>query len=153
MTLSARACQVFRAKIFYLLFNFWKAYNHKRDTRMIRSTREPLTKINRISVNMAVIILTDYSNLVYNLAKSRGAIPFEKNVQVHIFFNAPVPLSAYFLGNIIGKNPLIFGVRHNTQKVEYVGGVNQSMRQRRIGLCPHLCALAFWSFFKQSYHI
>lgn len=132
--LATKACQVFRAKIFCLLFNFWKVYNHKRDTRVSLTTREPLTKINRIIVNMAVVILTDYSNFVYNLAKSRGSIPFEKNVQVHILFNAPAPFCTYFLGNMIGKNPLNFSVRHMTQKVEHVGGVNQSMRQRRIGL-------------------
>jgi len=57
-------------------------------------------QINNETINMAVIILTDNSILVYRLARLRGLIPFEQNIQAH-FVCAPEILRAHFLGKAV----------------------------------------------------
>lgn len=71
---------------------------------------------------MAVFILTDYSNLVYNLAKSRGLIPFEKTVREHSWY-APALLLACFLSRGIGKETLGFGVGCGAQEAEFISWI------------------------------
>jgi hypothetical protein len=61
-----------------LIFIFWVVYNHKRDTRMVLSTREPLTKLTNEIVNMADISLTYYSQFLNHFAESRKLFPFEE---------------------------------------------------------------------------
>lgn len=73
---------------------------------------------------MAVLILTDYSNLVYDLARSERSIPFGKNAQAHNLYHVLTLFIAYFPSNAIGK----------TQETGYIGRRNQSMHQRCIGL-------------------